>query len=34
MAELRWVERERLDRLDFLEADRVFVAELRRGLVG
>lgn len=30
MAEIRWVPQKELDRLDFLEADRPFVAELVR----
>jgi 8-oxo-dGTP diphosphatase len=31
MAEIRWVPRAELEQLDFLEADRPFVAELARG---
>jgi len=34
MAEIRWVERDRLETLDFLDADRAFVAELTRGAFG
>lgn len=33
MAEIRWVARRDLDKLDFLAADRPFVAELIRGTV-
>jgi hypothetical protein len=32
MAEIRWVHRKDLGELDFLEADRPFVADLMRGV--